>query len=256
MKTIKETLLYVLLIAIIIILITDRCNSEKDYTEELARMEHNIKASNDSIIKYYSNEQEISSKLAFKYTLDELNSNNEGLSKEVEKLKGEVQNMTSTTITYNYSDTIYSHTTDTFMFDASSSIDSILTFPVIRETEYNKIVGSYKISLTNRDELLKLDAIGLFLDTVQFKANLVLGFEELNDELRVFAYSKNPYVKFDELESVMIIPKNHLKQKKKHFNRLGLGLNLGYGVGYDLTARQFYHGVQFSIGLNYNIFVF
>ena len=249
MKFLKNNAHILLCMVLIIILLLDRCNNNRLYEEELKRLEHNSKVSNDSIIKYYKNNLEINSKLAYKATLNELKEYNKTLFDNFKNIKGTPKSIIKTEIHYIYKDTIL-YKNDTIKI-ASNNIDSNITIPFSKVDSFNTLVGSYKISLfKDKDSILNIKPIGLFLDTFKVNANLTLGFEEYSDEFRVFAYSSNPNIVFNTLDGALIIPKPNYK-KYNFFDKFGLGIHLGVGINSKFQVLP-----TISIGLNYNFIEF
>lgn len=240
------------IILIFIIFSINKCNNDKYLNSELKRIAHNEKVKNDSIVKYYSNKtnKEVSSKLAYILTIDELKKQNSNLSKELDNVNGNVKTIIKTEIHYIYSDTIIQKIKDTIKINNNNTNnfkDSLINFDFEQTNEFNFIKGSYKINLyTENDSILNIESVGLFLDTFLVNANIVLGFEELDKEFRVFAYSSNPNVYINQIESALIIQKK-TTQKYNFWDRFGLGLNVGLGLNTKLEVLP-----TVSIGINYN----
>lgn len=90
----------------------------------------------------------------------------------------------------------------------------------------------------------------------QMKLKLVLGFKENKENYEVFARSASPYVTFDDLSGVMLIPKkaDPLLTPPAKNKRFGLGINIGYGVGF--INKQLMLTPYVGFGLQYNLIKF
>lgn len=88
------------------------------------------------------------------------------------------------------------------------------------------------------------------------KLKIVLGFKENEKDYEVFARSSNPNVKFDELSGVLFIPKkpDPILSPPAKDKKFGLGIHLGYGVGF--LNKQLMLTPYVGVGVSYNIIKF
>ncbi len=90
------------------------------------------------------------------------------------------------------------------------------------------------------------------------KLKIVLGFKtnKKTGDYEVFARSGSPYVTFDSLESALFIPKHPdpLLTPPQRNKRFGLGVHVGYGVGF--LNKQLMLTPYVGVGISYNIIKF
>lgn len=70
----------------------------------------------------------------------------------------------------------------------------------------------------------------------------------LTDGYKVFVKSPNPYVKFDEINSVVVMGSS-VKEKEKRFHH---GILVGFGVNYGLISNKFDIGPGVMYGFTYS----
>jgi hypothetical protein len=91
----------------------------------------------------------------------------------------------------------------------------------------------------------------------QMKLKIVLGFKtEKNGDYRIFARSGSPNVRFDSLESAILIPKHPdpLLNPPTKNKKFGIGLQIGYGIG--TINKQVVLTPFVGVGISYNILKF
>lgn len=77
--------------------------------------------------------------------------------------------------------------------------------------------------------------------------------------LQVIARSNNPYVSIMNTEGTVIDPLKHPAFKaisNKNKKKWGIGIQVGYGVGYDMLNKNISAGPYVGIGISKNIIVF
>lgn len=87
------------------------------------------------------------------------------------------------------------------------------------------------------------------VDNLQMNVPLKVG---LTDSWSIFVKTDNPYVGFNSIEGAVL--DKDLYTKKTSPRRWGLGINAGFGCGYDLIGKSFYTGPGIQVGVYYRLF--
>lgn len=87
------------------------------------------------------------------------------------------------------------------------------------------------------------------VENLQVNVPLTVG---LTDSWSIFVKTDNPYVGFNSIEGAVL--DKDLYTKKTSPRRWGLGINAGFGCGYDLIGKTFYAGPGIQVGVYYRLF--
>lgn len=82
------------------------------------------------------------------------------------------------------------------------------------------------------------------IESLDLNVPLTLG---LTEDKKIFVTSKNPYVRFTDIQSAAI-ENSLLTPKKKRFN---VGIQAGFGGGFDIITRKGFIGPYIGVGLSY-----
>jgi hypothetical protein len=120
---------------------------------------------------------------------------------------------------------------------------------MVHDTVYNTIEGkpTREAAFKFNDSYLSLDAdvkvadsVNLTLSNIKVPVDITVGQTKDN---QIFVTSKNPYLKVQSVESMIIPP------KKK---RWGFGINIGPGLYYSPFDKRFDLGIGAQFGISYN----
>lgn len=231
------------------------CNREKNAEAEAKRQEainaQNQRALQDSL-RYVKNKAgEIEAiKSSFVSKLEDLEKLNKDLYLESKKEIGNLKALIKGSIGINTGNVVMSNelkhypdgVTHGLLFE-KTKIDSGLVWSIKGESKFkleNNTIFPGQTEIFNN----------------QIKLKLVLGFKENKDNYEVFARSASPYVTFDDLSGVMLIPKkaDPLLTPPVKNKKFGLGIHVGYGVGF--FNKQVMLTPYVGVGLQYNLIKF
>lgn len=244
------------LLVVVILLWIKGCNDLKDSKNELKKQseiaDQNYRALNDSLthVKNKAGELE-ATKSAFISKLEELKKINKDLYDEAKKENGELRSLIKGALSIKSNDIVISN--------SLKSYPDNKTFGLLFEKYKNDSGMTWSIKGESR---FKLENNTIFPGETEIfnnetKVKLVLGFTtEKNGDYKVFARSGSPYVKFDDLDGVLIIPKkpDPILSPDKKKTRFSLGFNVGYGI--TTFNRQVYLGPYIGLGVTYNLINF
>lgn len=231
------------------------CQKQAQLKDEMKKQalinEQNTRALNDSVHYLKNRNGDIEAvKSAFVSKLSDLEKTNADLYREVKSEIGTVKGLIkgivvadpgSITISndlYNYPDGI----THGLKFE-NTKIDSGMTWV---------IKGESKFKLQNNTIFPGATTI----EQNQMQLKIVMGMKENKDNYEVFARSASPHVKFTELDGVLIIPKKaDLLTPVAKKKRFGLGPQIGFGIGSDLSGNMKI-GPFVGFGISYNLITF
>lgn len=249
-KNIKITLLVG--IVIFMMLWLKSCNDARDAKSQaeiqLKINEQNLRAANDSIRIMKTKNGELEAvKSSFVSKLEDLQSLNENLYAEVKKEIGTVKSLIKAQGQIGRDNVVMSNELKKYPDGKTFGLlfkdiysDSALTWTLKGESKFqmenNTIFPGKTIIEENR-----------------LKVKLVMGFKENKDNFEVFARSASPYVSFNDLDGVLLIPKKNdittpPAERKKRF---GLGPNISVGIG-----ANFKPSIYVGFGLQYNLIRF
>jgi hypothetical protein len=120
------------------------------------------------------------------------------------------------------------------------------------EGNWRKLSGSFSIAV---DTTFSLRSSKMSIDTSEFGMSLTTGLTENSDGfLEIFVKSNYPGFSVTRLDGALIEPAKS-QVLKKYFppKRWALGAYSGYGIYIDPTNMRSGAGLQFGVGLQYNI---
>ena len=210
----------------------------KCYTlnKDLNNAIHNLNASKDSIttltLKNGQQLATINSYILDKKQMQEYMNLTKSEMKDLEKKVGKIGYISNIKTEIQY-DTITSY--DTVIIK-----DDITKFNIKHTDEWLKLHGT---------SYIKDNVATTVLDTISINTPLQVG---LTDDYRVWVVSPNPYLKISDIKST-IIKNSQLNKKQKKF---GVGIQVGYGTGYDMVNKRLLQGPYIGIGVSYNFLFF
>ena len=215
-----------------------QCHRNDVKSKEIAKYEQNLKAATDSIHHYRMKNGEMAAaqaawQLSEKEMLKQLNMTADEL-KDIKKQIGQPTTITKL-ITTTQIDTLH-------MVETKPVFVNV---PVLQENSKIEAPFTYQddwLQMSGRTDITK-DKSQTTLYNLNMNTPLTIGMTKDN---RFFATTPNPYVRFDEINSVEL---EKFKPKKKHW---GIGVNVGPGAYYDFINKRVSVGVGAQIGVNYN----
>lgn len=251
----REFILYVAL-AIIIALWWNGCSRNNAEKAELKRQQEitaqNNRAMVDSLTHAKNKAGEIEAlKSSFVSKLSDLEQLNRDLYAESKKEIGDLKALIKGSLTASSGDVVISNELKNYpdgktyglLFD-KTRIDSGMVWSIKGESRFkfdNNTIFPGQTEIFSNDMKLKV----------------ILGFKTLNNgDYQVFARSGSPFVKFDDLSGVLLIPKHPdpLLTPPAKNKRFGLGINIGYGVGF--LNKQVMLTPYVGFGIQYNLLKF
>jgi len=253
----KENREFILVVAlgIVIMLWWRGCSKTNDEKAEMKRQQEiaaqNNRALTDSLRLVKNRAGEIEAiKSSFVSKLSDLEQLNRDLYAESKKEIGNLKALIKGSLDASSGDVVISNELKSYpdgktyglLFD-KTRIDSGMVWSIKGESRFkleNNTIFPGQTEIFNNDMKLKV----------------VLGFKENKDNYEVFARSASPFVKFDDLSGVMLIPKkaDPLLTPPAKNKRFGLGINIGYGVGF--LNKQVMLTPYVGFGLQYNLLKF
>lgn len=179
---------------------------------------------------------------------DDLSGLNKELSEELKKAKGKISELSKYSITVNPTkDAPIKSTKDTLIKKDDEEHKITWNFDK-KYNEFNwlKLSGETNFIIDEKGNVIPL---GSNLLTLEERINITQGLREKDGLLEVFIKSDHPFFNVNDLESVIINPKDHvlnsvIKEKAKRF---GLGPVIGYGFTQNGTTYFIGAGLTYSI---------
>lgn len=239
---------------ILFLLLLHTYNSNANLRTQLNISNQNAKALADSVRVSKNKVGDLEySKNVLVSEKNELSNLNSDLKKELDKEKGKVYELTK-----------YVASIDNGPVDGVPTVVEV--YPDSTQGlkwKYEKIYDSENYRLIAGESKFKIDSLGnvtpLFTELTQdeIKFNVIQGLREKDGNIEMFVRSDYPAFKLDDLNSVIIDPKNHpvLKKFTKQ-KRFGIGPYVGYGVYINNFNGQVGLGAQIGIGIHYDIIKF
>ncbi len=253
----KDNRQFVMMVAIAIILMLwwNSCRKANEEKSELERQQQinaqNNRALTDSIQYLKNKAGDIEAvKSSFVSKLSDLEQLNRDLYSESKKEIGNLKALIKGSLTANSGDVIISNELKSYpdgktygLLFEKTKIDSGMVWNIKGESKFkfdNNTIFPGQTEIFNN----------------QLKLKIVLGFKENDKNYEVFARSANPNVTFDDLSGVMLIPKkaDPLLTPPAKNKKFGIGLQVGYGVGFP--NKQLTLVPYVGIGLSYNLIKF
>lgn len=273
----SKVFLYILL-SILFLFILNYCNSYKDERRQNIINEQNISALKDSITMEKTKNGELqASILGFISTVDELESLNESLYKEIKEQNGEVLSLNRVIIGLEQDKKTLSDRLNElesivgqpmFINDSVFSVSWTLrydwddnNFDIFKGNTYLSTSIKPGISILNIDdltieEILSINHLNTEMVNRETQIELVFGQKIEDNKLRVFVQSNYPGFSASSLEGVLIDPSSspYMKQlmKTRQWFPNTWTIGVGPSFGYDILNSKPYLGV--GVNLNYNIY--
>lgn len=221
-----------------------------DLKDTTNTQEQNIKTLRDTLRVELNNAKQLEYSKGLLITEKKnLKNLNDKLSDELKKSQGKISELTNYTAKVNPTEKS-PITSKKDELKSSNNTDFSIAWNF--DTIYNKN-NELKLSGETYFTFIKGDSIQIIpkrstIFNLEEKINITQGLREKNGLLEVYVTSDHPYLKIDDLSSVIIDPKDHvlnqiITQKPKRFS---LGPVMGYGFTNNGTA--FFIGV--SVGYN------
>lgn len=247
---------------ILVLLLLNECNKNKNLKTEIAISNQNIIALSDTVKSVKNKNGELQQE---KYSLishnGDLKKLNDSLYIEQKKQKDRVIFLNSLVATLKSKNDsllqenntlkdklgqiiIGNDTINYLSWDFSSIYDSKNSRTIKGKTKF--MIGDNKSVISK----------GSMLEEFNFKFNLVTGLSETDDKkLKIWAKSDYPGLEIVEMDGALIDPKNSdvLKNLMKP-KKWSVGVQVGYGV--MLNSNQVKSGIYVGAGLQYNLFHF
>ena len=260
----KEYIVFTL-VALIAILIFTSFNYRNKYKAEVGLREQqsmiyeqNLFALEDTITRVINEKLGTIEydKAAFLTSMENLARYDEGLSRKLDGIKGDLLAAISSSAIGDLPPT----KVDGELIDYADGDNKgdgeyglVWDFNYVDSGLVQKLSGESRFKLFNNNLYPGLTSI----DTNMFKLNLTYGFKEEEDRYKVWAISKSPYVNISELTGVYFIDKAPPGVSVASGQRpFSIGPQIGYGVNFDSKFQNSRSGWHFGIGLTYNIMSF
>lgn len=249
----KTTLILLILLIVSGIIIFFLLNRNGKLNVENNIMEQNAKALTDTIrITKNKVGDLVFSKNILISEKSQLENINSDLAKELKKEKGKVSELTKMVIKLKGErDTLYIPTTLIKYPDGTNGLKWDYV-KIYNPENYRKISGISKF---------KIDTTGVIIPLIteitkdELKFNITQGLREKDGNIEVFVRSDYPGFEVEELNSVIIDPKNHPVVKKfTKKKKFGIGPYGGYGG--TIINSQVFIGPQVGIGISYDLIQF
>lgn len=241
----NQRIILLVLFAFAVIAAVQYRDSYKEQKAETQRQINNIEALQDSVTTYRNEAGELTSqKLALQTDKEQLQTLNERLAEEVEKEKGNVEQLTQI-ITRLRRDSVGVDTTIIVQIDPD-------TWKLDWDKEesgdgwYQYIEGytQFTIDTTGTPYNANTVLVEQVLDM-----EITTGITEEDGQRRIFVRSSYPYLEFTDINGAILGP---VEPKDNKRSRWGIGFSGGYG--YSLGSSTF--SPYIGIGVNYNLFEF
>ena len=215
-----------------------QCHRNAVKSQEIAKYEQNLKAAKDTIHYYeMKNGEHAAAQQAWLLSEKEMLKQLKMSKDELNDIKKQIGKPTTITklVTVTKIDTL----------------TMTETKPVYINVPVLPIDGKIEAPFTYKDDWLDMsgqttilpDKSQTALYKLEMNTPLTIGMTKDN---RFFATTPNPYVQFNEINSVQL---EQYKAKKKHW---GIGVNVGPGAYYDFINKRVSVGIGAQVGLNYN----
>lgn len=230
---------------------------------EKAKIENNLKASNDSIITYRnSNGKLISEKGTFQYTIEELNKENRNLYSQWLDLKNKPPK-TVTVIEYQI---VESYKDFPSVINTTNTTGNIILTIDTNFDDYNSrnisVNIPWSISYYKDGKLITLDQSNSIaklktgIANIDLKQNITIKsaivYDKNEDRWKTVFTTDYPGLNLTQLSSTyiednMISDKVRMSMRREY----GVGIHLGTGIGYNPTSGPIFPNFYIGIGLNY-----
>jgi hypothetical protein len=245
MKNINKDLIYLISIAILAILLFRSCGNANESKLEIARLEHNVKASQDTLRQYVTSNGNMAAEIsAFKLDKKKDAAQLASLTEGYQKLRGDVIALAKTNaelILAGKTTPRIDRTTDT------TGIIYISDSTIINSTNYTKLYvnAPYKIIGT----YLTVDKAVYNVNT---SLDILIRFEEYKGNLKVIAETPHKSVKFNSIQGALLAPQDLPKDLRMSLRReWGLGFSLTGGMGYNPVNARISPMIGVGVGINY-----
>lgn len=179
---------------------------------------------------------------AYMSTIDNLTAYNQELMNKIRAVEGNVLSAIDNSVSYVQDSITIANTIEKY-----SATDYGLKFNYLYQDEGidQKLSGVSKFSIS--DNVLYPGQTDILYNSLDL--DIFYGFREVDNKYEVFAQSKSPYVRFNELEGVLILDKFNkvVTQKRTHFAYGPIG-----GLGYSMVGNRidflFGFGVIYKLG--------
>jgi len=251
-----------IIITIISIFFFKQCQSSSSKTAEIARLENNVKAANDTIKTYVNKNGELVTEIRG-YIFDSKKDKKQiqSLVGENESLKGIIAAGTG------HGGSTSGGTIPTTVIQNSdlTGLIKLADSTIYNKTNYNKFSASTPYKLYTTKTLTVKDKDSTYTVTPVLQVNnstyssevaLDLSFrfqEEKAGQLKVIVETPNKSVKFSSLKGVVLtgddLPADIRMTARKEW---GIGFSGGIGLGYDVFNKNLIPVVYLGIGINYS----
>jgi len=260
----KEYIIFTL-VAIIGLLVFTSLNYRTKYRSEVGLREQqamiyeqNLFALEDTITRVINDKLGTIEfdKAAFLTSIDNLARYDEGLSRKLDGIKGELLNAISSIAEAELPPAeVDSRLIDYGDGDNKGDGEYGLgwNFNYADSGLVQRLAGTSRFKLLNNKLYPGLTNI----DTNYFGLNLTYGFKEEDDRYKVWAVSKSPYVNISELTGAYFIDKPPPGVNTTMGQRpFSIGPQIGWGVNFDSKFQNSRTGWHFGVGIQYNIINF
>lgn len=238
-------------------------NKNTDLAREKAKVENNLRASEDSILTYINMYgQVVSEKGAYEYTLKELKDSNKDLYKKWLDLKNKPPK-TVTEIEYVIVESYKDYPNVIKNNDTTGSI--VLTIDTVYDEFNNRTISvnvpwsieyyseGKRITLSQSNSIAKLKTGLSSIDlkqTISIKSAVI--YDENEGRWKTVFTSDYPGLTLNQLGSVYVSDEYLPNDVKMSMRRqYGIGVHLGAGIGYNPFVGPIFPSFHLGVGLNY-----
>tara|TARA_R110000796_G_scaffold44977_2_gene109241 strand:- start:475 stop:1245 length:771 start_codon:yes stop_codon:yes gene_type:complete len=256
MKINKNTLIYILLVGIILLLA--KCNSDANSNLDAQTIisQNNIEVLNDSIktIKF-NNGTLISERGVLITSKEDLKELNKDLYEDIKDLEKTIPNMKPTVVVKYI--TKIEHDTTYIKSNIVALNDSTYRLKFNKDTTYNEnnsrhLEGSITINIlkdSSKFDSLDVSKVTISKDIMNMDATLALGMKD--GKLKVWLKTEYPGFQADEIDAVTLDPNIHPELRKLNNKKFSIGPYVGFGIGQNLSISP-----SIGIGVQYSLFKF
>ena len=258
LKKLDTRLLLLAAIAVLIFLLMQKCDAVRDLTTDLKMSSNNIKALNDTITTSKNKAGQLQYEkdvlLSSQAGIRELNSR---LYQEIKKTQGQVAYIAELVAGIEIPKPPASPGTGSVSGDPCDSLGGTFTVEWEAKQDFDSLNSRHlktKTMIGVKDGKIVDNLTETIKDEIRF--NLITGLVEKNGNFEIFVRSDFPGFKPTKIDGAFI-PREKLfpTQKKKNFS-IGVGPQLGLGLGGGTTATSWRPAFYIGVGASFQYTIF
>lgn len=248
MKQFKLTkdVIYIAVMVILAFMLFRSCGNEEEQALEIARLEHNTKAANDTMRAYVTKNGNMAAEItAYKLDVKKDADIIEKLTEGYEDLRGDLVALAKggATIIERKEDVIV----EVEKISDTTGVIALNDSTMYNPTNYSKL--SVKAPYHIKGTYLTVDKASYEVTTA---LDLLIRFQADKDDLKVIAETPHKGVVFSNIQGGVVQAQDLPKSVRMALRReWGLGFSLNGGLGYNPVNMSIMPVISFGVGINY-----